>query len=285
MAVSPEQILEYIRQHPGQKAKAIATALGSDVSLVNRALYGPLFGKVHRDGQYQWFPAGASARSVMAKAETPLTTLGRLCRYYLACLEIDVADGDSIFATSKFDDLQYAPLARLPLLPEVGPEVYDTAACRRLLQRRNDGRNPMAVRLGYPIRLRRISTPRWTGLKLEPVASFATVIEDGVAFPDIDPRSFFFNLAALRGMPGCVTDSPIPISDSRMRATAHGVNWARPGASTCLASQSVGCPQPRQRLAISGPWKPKTLTTVLKNTSSRSHPGNASGSTLSCATP
>ena len=125
MAVSPEQILEYIRQHPGQKAKAIATALGYDASAVNRALYGPLFGKVHRDGQYQWFPAGASARSVMAKTEIPLTMLGRLCQYYLACLEVDVADGDSIFATSKFDDLQYAPLARLPLLPEAGPEVYE----------------------------------------------------------------------------------------------------------------------------------------------------------------
>jgi very-short-patch-repair endonuclease len=209
MPARPDDILQYLAKSPGAKAKDIATALGADASAINRMLYGPLAGKVQKDSQYRWHLTGSRKPEPAGAKAAPAGILARLCRYYLECLEADDSEGDSLFATSKFGDLQYAILGALPFLADAAPTVLQTDDCRRLIQRGQSGRKRMSVRIGYPIRVRRIQTPKWTGLKVEPISSFATLAEDTGAVPSADPRSFFFNIAALKGMPGGVTDLPM----------------------------------------------------------------------------
>ena len=49
------QILEVLKEHPGIKARDIATNLEIDKKLINRALYGNIKDKCVQDEKYCWY--------------------------------------------------------------------------------------------------------------------------------------------------------------------------------------------------------------------------------------
>lgn len=95
------KVLEHIRRCGPSKAIQIATALGVDRSVVNRALYGPLRGKVRQSRNYSWslLEAGAPARN--ETPENAHNSYANLFRYYLDCLSQDDDSGIEVFAESR----------------------------------------------------------------------------------------------------------------------------------------------------------------------------------------
>jgi hypothetical protein len=76
------RILEHIRNNGPSKAIQIATALGVDRSVVNRALYGQLRGKVKQSKNYAWavLENGTPART--DTSDNAPNSYVRLFRYY-----------------------------------------------------------------------------------------------------------------------------------------------------------------------------------------------------------
>jgi ATP-dependent DNA helicase RecQ len=75
----PERIIDLLRSRPGLKANEIARALGGNVSEINRLLYGPLKGQLHRDAAYRWSVSGRPeftkpAANPPADTGTPVVT-------------------------------------------------------------------------------------------------------------------------------------------------------------------------------------------------------------------
>ena len=49
-----KSILQIISEHPGIKAREIASHLNCDRTVINSALYGTLKDKCYQDASYQW---------------------------------------------------------------------------------------------------------------------------------------------------------------------------------------------------------------------------------------
>jgi very-short-patch-repair endonuclease len=188
-----ERILAHLRARPGQKAAEIARALGVEREAVNKALYGPLNGRVVQDRGYRW--SLASARASAPPEEEPEryanTDLSKLCRYYLACLGFDDT-GVSTFLTSKYGDPDFLELRTLPRGPF---DLAETEAARRMLGRKRTERGRYGLYLGYPTALNRLRSKRsdWEGWMVEPIFLFPIEQENGrlridLGFPIVNQK-------------------------------------------------------------------------------------------------
>jgi very-short-patch-repair endonuclease len=171
-----QQVLQFIKEKPGQKAHDIAVRLGVERQKVNSVLYGKLKGLVFQDKRYKWWPKEISSRHAASedtKQKHLNTPLARLCRYYLDCLSRDDVGGVSAFAESKYGDLDYVELSALPMLDEGSSDPFDSEFGQRLLGRVRRDRNRQTIFLGYPVRLNRIRSRRgWEGFMVEPLLLF-----------------------------------------------------------------------------------------------------------------
>ncbi len=170
-----EQILDYIRTNPGQRARDIAAVLGIDKSELNSTLYGSLRGKVAQDRAYKWRvkDTGQSAQRPSAAPTAPDTQLAKLCRYYLECLSQDDQEGVSVFASSSFGGLDYAEFQALPQMVATEGTAFDDEPVKRFLRKLKSDRNRPVPLLGYPIQVTRIRSKKgWEGFVVQPIFLF-----------------------------------------------------------------------------------------------------------------
>lgn len=172
------QILDHLRQHPGQYAREIAQALRCDKTAVNSCLYGELSGRVMQTHPYRWALAGnagtTSGAASPASAPTRLDTpLAKLSRYYLDCISFDDEGGASFFAESRYEQ-SYVELPENPLVTEQGlAPMLGLAPVQRLLAHVRQDRKRLGLVLGYPCYLKRIRSKRgWEGMMVEPLFLF-----------------------------------------------------------------------------------------------------------------
>ena len=109
-------ILDVLRGRPGLKGREIAGQLKADKTEVNSMLWKlQNRGLTRQDNAYRWFVVEKMAPTSTQAQQVPkqLTTLGRLCRYYLECLSLDDEAGVRIFARSQYA-LDYVELSEVP---------------------------------------------------------------------------------------------------------------------------------------------------------------------------
>lgn len=177
-----DRIVDHLRSHGPAKAVEISRGLGVDKEAVNKALYGPLKGRVTQDRSYRWsISASDSPRQADGGPEEPEryanTNLAKLCRYYLACLGYDDA-GISTFLTSKYGDPDFFELPNLPRAPN---DLAEADAARRMLGRKRTERGRYGLYLGYPTALNRLKSRKsdWEGWMVEPILLFPIEQENG----------------------------------------------------------------------------------------------------------
>ena len=170
-----DDILALLRRRRNLKAQEIAQALRMDRKSVNSILYGQLRGKVVQDRTYQWRLAetsGVDSRQQPQSSRSADTLLARLCRYYLDCLSYELDNGVSLYASSKFNDLDYFDPG-LTSLDETLTGGLQHAELQGLLRNLNRDRTRKTLVLGYPVRIRQArSRSVWTGSMVEPVMLF-----------------------------------------------------------------------------------------------------------------
>ncbi len=171
----PEEILRLLGERPNLKAREVAQALGLDRRSVNALLHGSLRGKVVQDNSYRWTLRQAAAysdRTETSRYEGNDTPLARLSRYYLDCLSFDADNGVSLFAASKYGQLDYFDPG-LSSLEETLEEGLHLNGIQPLLRRLNQDRNRKTLVLGYPVRVRYMrARSGWTGYMVDPVMLF-----------------------------------------------------------------------------------------------------------------
>jgi very-short-patch-repair endonuclease len=167
-------ILNLVRSQPGLKGREIAARLNIDKVEVNSILWKiQNRGLARQDAAYRWFAVEkTSATPTQRQRESPksLTTLGRLCRYYLECLSLDDEAGVRLFARSQYA-LDYVELPDLPGIITDHP-LTASAGVDGLFRRLRNDRGRKVPFVGYPVRLKRMKSPKWEGFMLEPVFLF-----------------------------------------------------------------------------------------------------------------
>lgn len=163
------QVLAFVRTHPGQKAATIAAALAVDRRQVNSLLHGPLRAMVRQDAKYRWLPADGGPQRLIAQEGRQLDTpLARLAGYYLDCLNHENPGGVAVFATGKHG-LDYAELPLLPPLLEEPLAALQDEGARRILGRVRRNRQ-LGAMIGYPVHLAYArARSGWEGYFVEPL--------------------------------------------------------------------------------------------------------------------
>ena len=109
-------IIEALKKVPGQKASEIAIAIGVDKKQINSILYGNLKDKCTQNERYYWYlNEDVPSNKEPERKAISKTVLSNLSYYYLSCLGQGDEGGISVFADSKYGDLDYAELKYLPL--------------------------------------------------------------------------------------------------------------------------------------------------------------------------
>ena len=170
-----EEILSLLRERPNLRAQEIAQALGLDRRSVNVLLHGSLRGKVVQDNSYRWSLLQAAHngnRIETSRYKGNDTPLARLSRYYLDCLSFDADNGVSLFAASKYGQLDYFDPG-LSSLETTLAEGLHVQGVQPLLRQLNQDRNRKTLVLGYPVRIRYVrARSGWTGYMVDPVMLF-----------------------------------------------------------------------------------------------------------------
>ena len=170
-----EEILSLLRERPNLRAQEIAQALGVDRRSVNALLHGSLRGKVVQDNSYRWSllqTADNGDRIETSRYKGNDTPLARLSRYYLDCLSFDADNGVSLFAASKYGQLDYFDPG-LSSLETTLAEGLHVQGVQPLLRQLNQDRNRKSLVLGYPVRIRYVrARSGWTGYMVDPVMLF-----------------------------------------------------------------------------------------------------------------
>lgn len=166
-------IVKLLKLRNGRKGREIANELKADRKEVNSTLWRMRNqGMVRQDNTYRWFIVEMTTErpTELQQPSRLLTKLGELCRYYLQCLSLDDEAGVRLFARSNFD-LDYV---ELPEVPGIITDQLVTAfpGVVKLFYRFRSGRERKVPCLGFPVRLKRVTTPRWEGFMLEPVFLF-----------------------------------------------------------------------------------------------------------------
>lgn len=171
---SESDILNVVKSQPGFKGCEIAALLNADKAKVNSMLWKlQNRGLTRQDNAYRWFAVEKTAATpTQRQQEAPkqLTILGRLCRYYLECLSLDDEAGVRVFARSQYA-LDYVDLPEVPGIITDQP-VTAFAGVDDLFRRLRNVRERKVPYIGYPVRLKRVKSPKWEGFMLEPVFMF-----------------------------------------------------------------------------------------------------------------
>src|ERR1022692_1542470 len=171
---SEGDILNALKSQPGLKGREIASQLKADKSEVYSILWKLRNqGLTRQDNAYRWFLVEKSVSTPTQSQQPPkqLTTLGRLCRYYLECLSLDDEAGVKIFARSQFA-LDYVALPEIPGIVTDQP-VTAFHGVDNLFHRLRSDRERKVPYIGYPVRLRKHREANgWEGFFLEPVFLF-----------------------------------------------------------------------------------------------------------------
>lgn len=153
-----DKILIILNKYGSLKAKDIATKVNQDYSEnleakdINSALYGKLKKRVTQDKKYCWSVVSSSIQAISEKKITN-SPLSILASYYLDCLTKDREDGISCYASSLYDNLDYAQIKALPNI-ESSDSIYDDS-CKKIINKVKLNRNSYILYLGYPICLRK----------------------------------------------------------------------------------------------------------------------------------
>lgn len=168
------EILNLLRSQAGLRGREIAARLNADKAEVNSMLWKlQNRGLARQNNAYRWFAVEKTAASpTQRQPEAPkqLTTLSRLCRYYLECLSLDDEAGVRVFARSQYA-LDYVELPEIPGIVTDHP-VTSFPGVDNLFHRLRSDRERKVPYIGYPVRLKRVKSPKWEGFMLEPVFMF-----------------------------------------------------------------------------------------------------------------
>ena len=172
---SESDILNVVRSQPGLKGREIAARLNADKAEVNSMLWKlQNRGLTRQDNAYRWFAVEkvtATRTQQHQQAPKQLTTLGRLCRYYLECLSLDDEAGVRVFARSQYT-LEYVELPEIPGIV-TGQPLTAFLGVDNLFHRLRSDRERKVPYIGYPVRLRKHKSAKgWEGFFLEPVFLF-----------------------------------------------------------------------------------------------------------------
>lgn len=190
------EIIEILRNKPGQKAREMAISLNVDKKQINSILYGKLKSKYTQDEQYRWyFKKDAPNYKKTERKTFPQTVLSHLSRYYLSCLGQDDEGGISVFANSKFD-LDYIELDSLPLNED--SSLFESIEAQKLLGRIRKDRSRLEMYLGYPTTLKKVKLNKsnWEGFFVEPILLIPVEVSNGT--PKIGSGFPIFNLSVLK---------------------------------------------------------------------------------------
>jgi very-short-patch-repair endonuclease len=199
-----DRILDELRLRPGQRASELARTFDVARRDINALLHGPLAAVVVKDDDHRWrvspaYGGGGGNRGTFGvgvagppeddnsrstgpgEAGPPQSQnlFARLCSYYLRCIAFDLESDVSLFATSRFDDLDYLELTG----PTLRLESAAVESHPRLGRGARARSTTNSLFLGYPTRLRRVRSrrTRWQGLLVEPVLLFALGRDDSGA--------------------------------------------------------------------------------------------------------
>lgn len=182
-----EQVLEKLKNNPGQLARNIASDLGVDKKAINSLLYGKLKNLVWQDKKYRWYPNDQPQQQELQEsvkyANTPLAYLSR---YYLACMDQDEG-GISVFATNQFDDLDYTELDALPSANN--SNIFQGINTQKLLGKIRKDRSRLTMYLGYPCTMKFVRSKKsnWSGYFVEPLFLYSVDMDStNGAQPKID---------------------------------------------------------------------------------------------------
>lgn len=178
-----DKILELLKENPGQTAWELARQLGVERKTVNSLLYSRLRSYVIQDNEYRWWPK----EKIETKTEVhrprnteEKTFLSKLCGYYLDCLNQDDQSGVSVYASSKFGDLNYVELPEIPIISGNNDSIFDMYEDVGKLWNKVRGQRQLTFMLGYPVYLKKIRYRNGgEGFVIEPIFLF-TFTEDSL---------------------------------------------------------------------------------------------------------
>lgn len=226
-----EKVIDLLGKKPGLRAKQIADELGIDRKAVNAILYGPLRRKAIQDESYRWRLTSLpnqTARPQPKQQRESDGPLARLSRYYLDCLTHDADTGVSVFATSKYGDLNYVELDQLPFWEDSDADLLQVDGMQTLRGKIGRDRSRLTIFLGYPIRIHLLrSRNGCEDYKVDPVMLFPSCrnplrgpLESGFE------EMLVFNFAHLRNFPnvdsGSMMHEAIQLADELGLSNAPG---------------------------------------------------------------
>ena len=166
-----QRILESLRLRPNQLALELANHLGEEKAEITRVLSGELQGQVLQRSDYRWFLA-----SKMRKQDEPdnvpyqNTPLGRLARYYLAC----ISQEESGISAPAMDPQVSPAYSELSSLPRNVTDLENQRGYQQLAGKLRSETGRWDMYLGYPTSLRFVQQLNgWQGFMVEPVFLFS----------------------------------------------------------------------------------------------------------------
>lgn len=189
------QIIAFLKQNPGSKARRISDTLGLDKKEVNGLLYGLLKAKCRQDSAYNWYlKEDLKTQTTTSVQQVVNTPLARLCNYYSSCIAEDGGTKVKVFAQSKYG-LDYKELGTLPTADNTS-EIFESPEVQNFLNESRKDKS-QALYFGYPVFLShaRSSKSDWEGYFVSPVFLFPIKHQDnGVTldlnFPTINREVF-----------------------------------------------------------------------------------------------
>ncbi len=192
-----EQILAFLKENPGQRAKVISQELKTETKTVNHILYGYLRSQCAQDRDYKWYIKKDIPKESTGKNKNTIDTpLTKLCRYYTACIAEDEGLDISVFAEGKYG-LDYKELDKLPAVEGDDSELFASLEVQGFLRDVTRDRSKKMY-FGYPIVSMHIHSTKsnWNGYLLSPIFLFSIKVPEGVGhsaeidynFPTINKR-------------------------------------------------------------------------------------------------
>ncbi len=205
-----DKIIAILKDHGRLKANDIVLRINEkfnndiDVRTVNKVLYYKLKDKVYQDSNYRWsLDSGEHLQQPQETNKYADTPLSRLSSYYLDCLSRDMEAGLSVFASSKYESLDYGQLTVLPQLTDDIANLYSSDNCKRAINKVRQDKHRLVLQLGYPVYLRKArsnSTFFVEPLLLIPFDTQSFLYGGTPSLMDEVPRFNFESLSKLSGL-------------------------------------------------------------------------------------
>jgi hypothetical protein len=185
------QIITFLKENPGSKARNISNAIGADKKEINKLLYSDLKSQCSQDSSYRWYLKEDIKKLPSVAVEQNVNTpLSKLCNYFLSCIAEDTGTKVKVFAESKYG-LDYKELEILPSTDSIS-EIFESTEVQHFLdEARRD--KLKVLYFGYPVFLShaRSSKSNWEGYFVNPIFLFPIKTQDGgisidLNFPSIN---------------------------------------------------------------------------------------------------